>query len=89
MLLRVERILADEYLLHHRQQSRVDGRANTYQTLVGPHLEERSTPHLKVHGAAGKPRRLQSSQFPNYLKANEPHLGDLHAPGVAPRLLRR
>ena len=89
MLLRVERILADEYLLHHRQQSRVDGRANTHQTLVGPHLEERPTPHLKVHGAAREPRRLQSSQFPNHLKANEPHLGDFHTPSVAPRLLGR
>ena len=89
MLLGVERILADENLLHHGQQSRVDGRANAHQPLVGPHLDECSTPHLKVHGAAREPRRLQSSQFPNHLKANEPHLSDFHAPSVAPRLLGR
>src|ERR1700677_4933996 len=60
-LLRVERIVADEYLLHQGHQSLVDGRANTHQTLVRPHLEERSTSHPKVHGAAWLPRRLQSS----------------------------
>src|SRR4029077_21014 len=89
MLLRVERILADEYLLHHGQQSRVDGRANAHQTLVGPHLEERSTTQLEVHGAAREPRRLQRSEFPNHLKANEPHVGDLHTSRAALRLLCR